>query len=121
MTQNRKLIRAEFSAKDPMKESPKPQAKTARPPRGSGKPSPPRPKRSVPPEMTHAENFYYLKQMNAKTPMVVVLEDGERLEGWIEWYDRSSIKLNRPIEPNLLIMKRCIKYMHKDEGDSDEE
>ena len=32
--------------------------------------------KSAPPETTNAENFYYLKQMNAKTPMVVILTDG---------------------------------------------
>ena len=39
------------------------------------------PSRSVrrkqsPPEQTNAEEFYYLKQMASKTPMVVVLTDG---------------------------------------------
>src|SRR6185295_7719789 len=42
----------------------------------------------APPEMTNAESFYYTKQMNAKTPMVIVMTDGEQVRGWIEWYDR---------------------------------
>lgn len=104
----------------PMTDQPRPQ-RQSRPgkPRPAGPPKGPR--RSAPPETTNAETFYYLKQMNAKTPMVVVLRDGERLHGWIEWYDRNSIKLNRPLEPNLLILKRNIKYMHKDQGDDPEE
>ena len=37
---------------------------------------PPR-KKPTPPETTNAENFYYVKQMQAHTSMVVVLQDGE--------------------------------------------
>ena len=69
--------------------------------------------KSAPPEQTHAESFYYLKRMQAKTPMVVVLEDGEVINGVIEWYDRTCLKINREDGPNLLLYKPCIKYMYK--------
>jgi host factor-I protein len=69
--------------------------------------------RPAPPESTSAENFYYLKQMNAKTPMVIVMTDGETIHGWIEWYDKACLKVNREGAPNLLIQKACIKYMYK--------
>jgi len=72
-------------------------------------------RKSTPPEQTNAEEFYYLKQMAAKTPMVVVLVDGEELRGWIEWYDKGAIKLNRSGDPNLLIPKHNIRYMFKEE------
>ena len=72
-------------------------------------------RKPVPPEQTNAENYYYLKQMAAKTPMVVVLKDGEELRGVIEWYDRNCIKVNRQGAPNLMVMKDCIKYMYKAE------
>lgn len=75
------------------------------------------PKKQVPPEQTNAENFYYIKQMTSKTPMVVILKDGERLEGVIEWYDRGSIKLNRIGAPNLLVFKSAIKYLYKAEDE----
>lgn len=72
-------------------------------------------KKTPPPEQTHAENFYYQKQMQTKTPMVVVTQDGEELHGIIEWYDRFCIKLNRNSgSPNLLVYKACIKYMFKE-------
>lgn len=71
-------------------------------------------RKQVPPEQTNAEYFYYLKQMASKTPMVVVLHDGQELQGIIEWYDRDCIKLNRIGEPNLVLMKRYIKYMYKE-------
>ncbi len=96
---NRKLIRPSLNGmKDQMN------------PRRTANPSQ---KKSVPPEQTHAENFYYTKQMQAKTPMVFVLKDGETLHGIIEWYDKCCLKINRDGEPNLLIFKPNIKYMYK--------
>ena len=75
-------------------------------------------KRPVPSESTNAESFYYVKQMQAKTPMVIVLTDGEILHGVIEWYDRTCIKVHRTGEPNLLLYKSSIKYLYKEnEGD----
>jgi host factor-I protein len=71
-------------------------------------------KKTAPPEQTHAENFYYQKQMQSKTPMVVVLQDDEEIHGVIEWYDKYCLKLNRTGEPNLLIYKPSIKYMYKE-------
>jgi sRNA-binding regulator protein Hfq len=72
-------------------------------------------RKSAPPEQTHAENFYYQKQIQAKTPMVVVLNDGEEIRGIIEWYDRNCIKINRTGgQPNLLIYKPSIKYLFKE-------
>ncbi len=72
-------------------------------------------RKSAPPEQTNAEAFYYLKQMQAKTPVVVRLMDGEELRGWIEWYDKDVIKLNRENAPNLLVTKSAIKYLYKEE------
>ncbi|MEM6792864.1 MAG: hypothetical protein AAF725_02720 [Acidobacteriota bacterium] len=72
-------------------------------------------RKQVPPEQTNAEEFYYLKQMAAKTPMVVVLNNDEELAGWIEWYDKHALKLNRQDGPNLLIPKRNIRYLYTQE------
>lgn len=69
--------------------------------------------KAAPPDQTHAENFYYVKQMQAKTPMVLVMQDGETIHGQIEWYDRSCLKINRENAPNLLVYKSGIKYMYK--------
>ncbi len=71
-------------------------------------------RKTPPPEQTHAENFYYQKQMQSKTPMVIVLQDGEEIHGIIEWYDRSCIKITRGGQSNLLIYKPSIKYMYKE-------
>jgi sRNA-binding regulator protein Hfq len=72
-------------------------------------------RRPAPAENTNAEAFYYLKQMNGQTPMVVVLNDGEELLGHIEWYDRNCLKVHRPEAPNLLVFKHQIKYLYKQE------
>jgi sRNA-binding regulator protein Hfq len=82
-----------------------------------------RARKPVPPEQTNAESFYYLKQMTNKTKMVIVLKDGEQLRGTIEWYDKKAIKVNRPADPNILLLKDNIKYMYKENEDkgSDED
>jgi len=76
----------------------------------------PQRKKPAPPEQTHAENFYYVKQMQSRTPVAVMLTDGEVLHGSVEWYDRDCIKLTRFGSPNLLIYKHSIRYLYK-EGD----
>jgi len=37
--------------------------------------------------------------------MVIVLRDGEEVHGYIEWYDKHCIKLNRSGAANLMIYK----------------
>lgn len=73
-------------------------------------------KKQAPPDTTNAENFYYVKQMQTKTPMVIVLQDGEVLNGVLEWYDKNCLKLTREDGPNLLVFKSYIKYLYKAEG-----
>jgi sRNA-binding regulator protein Hfq len=85
-------------------------------------PTGPRPERNdrnggrkpAPAEQTNAENFYYQKQMQSHTPMVIVLRDGEEIHGTIEWYDKNCIKLIRNSAPNVMVYKPAIKYMYKE-------
>lgn len=58
-----------------------------------------------------AELFYLQKQIQSQTHMVIVLEDGEQVEGCIEWYDRNSLKVRG--RHKMLIYKNAIKYMYK--------
>ena len=74
-------------------------------------------RKRVPPEQTHAESFYYKKQMDNKTRTVVKLKDGEEIRGTIEWYDKSALKVHRASEPNILLLKDNIKYMYKENED----
>ena len=103
---NRKLIRPSLTRADQAERRERPERATTVAAMG---------KKTPPPEQTHAENFYYQKQMQARTPMVVVLQDGETIHGIIEWYDKSCIKLNRNAgQPNLLVYKSSIRYMFKE-------
>jgi sRNA-binding regulator protein Hfq len=58
-----------------------------------------------------AEAFYFQKQVQTQTVMVFVLEDGEQVEGIIEWYDRDAIKIRNG--KRTLIYKSAIKYLYK--------
>jgi len=111
---NRRIFRPGFAdVKDPL------------PPRGnnhanhSAGPAPS--KKPAPPEITHAENFYWIKQMQSRTPMAVVLDDGQTVRGVVEWYDRDCIKLTRQSSPNLMIFKKHIKYVFKEGEEGGEE
>ena len=99
-TANRRLIRPPLN-----------QAKETMPPPTRKAPAS-QSKKTAPPDQTNAENYYYVKQMQSKTPMVIVLRDGETLTGVIEWYDKTCLKVNRDGAPNLLIFKPNIKYMY---------
>jgi sRNA-binding regulator protein Hfq len=63
-------------------------------------------------ESSHAEAFYFQKQIHSRTVMIFVLEDGEQIEGTIEWYDRNAIKV-RHGAVRTLIYKAGIKYLYK--------
>ena len=63
------------------------------------------------PAQRTAELFYLQKQIQSQTPMILVLEDGETIEGCIEWYDRNSIKVRG--HQKSLVYKSAIKYMYK--------
>ena len=126
---NRKLIRttlAEVKGKAREAAPPPPRERTNGSPHRGGGPGPAQRaaqqaaaaavqvrKRVPPPTETSAEIFYYKKQIDAHTLMVIVLLDGEEIEGTIEWYDRGALKVNRKDAPNLLVLKRNVKYMFK--------
>lgn len=73
-------------------------------------------RKPIPPGQTFAETYYYQKQMHNKTPMVIVLLDGEKIYGLIDWWDQGALKISRKGEPNLLIQKHAIKYIYKNES-----
>ena len=122
---NRKLIRTTLAeVKGKAREVPQPRERSngsSRAANEGGQPRAPQQhaspvqvkKRIPPPNETNAEIFYYKKQIDAHTLMVIVLLDGEEIEGTIEWYDRGALKVNRKGAPNLLVLKRNIKYIYK--------
>jgi sRNA-binding regulator protein Hfq len=115
---NRKLIRTTLAEVKEREYHHQQQARRPEPPPQAPRQqshAPAAPKKKIPPEQTNAESFYYKKQMDSHTPMVLVLQDNEHLHGTIEWYDKNSIKLHRDEGPNLLVLKHNIKYLYKDE------
>ena len=74
---------------------------------------PPLQKKTGPAEQTNAENFYYAKQVQMKTPMVVVLRDGEAVHGSMDWYDKWCIRILGEDGRKMVIYKASIKYMYK--------
>lgn len=70
-------------------------------------------RRNAPPLETNAKVYYYKKQIDSHTRMVVVLQDNEEIEGTIEWYDRGALKINRKTAPNIMLLEHNIKYMYK--------
>ncbi|MDQ4121171.1 MAG: hypothetical protein M3209_06975 [Acidobacteriota bacterium] len=126
---NRKLIRPSFSeVKNNEREIPgrKPEAHSYNKPAAHRSPAAQtsdgstalnvsKSKKAPPPVETSAEVFYYKKQIDTHTPMIIVLQDGEEIEGKIEWYDRNALKINCTRGPNLLLLKHNIKYMFKAE------
>ena len=64
-------------------------------------------------EDSHAETFYLQKQLQTQTRLVVVLADGEQIEGTLEWYDHFAIKLRGSQRRHVLIYKSGIKYLFK--------
>ncbi|HYK20081.1 MAG TPA: hypothetical protein VEV42_05060 [Pyrinomonadaceae bacterium] len=123
---NRKLIRTTLAeVKGKAREVPQPRERSNGSPRAANdggqraaqqqpQHTPVQVKKRIPPPLeTNAEIFYYKKQIDAHTLMVIVLTDGEEIEGTIEWYDRGALKVNRKGAPNLLVLKRNIKYIYK--------
>lgn len=67
-----------------------------------------------PPYKTHAENYYYVKQMNYHTPLIVELLDGEKVSCKLEWYDERCLKIKRPDGNTMIVFKAQIKFIYKD-------
>jgi host factor-I protein len=63
---------------------------------------------------TNAENYYYVKQIENRTPLVIVLKDDEEIRGTLEWYDRDCLKIKSSTGKGLVVLKHFIKYMFKE-------
>jgi host factor-I protein len=71
--------------------------------------------KTPPPEETF-EEAAYLKSLGEKQKLVSIkLQGGEVVRGWIEYYDRSMVRLTREGAPNLFIFKSEIMYIAEGE------
>ena len=62
-------------------------------------------------EQTNAEVRYLTRLVQNKVPVLVKLTNDEEIKGWIEYYDRTFIRVTRKNEPNVFIYKDQIKYI----------
>ncbi|MGZ4826325.1 MAG: Hfq-like protein [Terriglobales bacterium] len=70
--------------------------------------------KTPPPEETNEEAMYLKALGEKQRPVQVKLLDGEVVRGWIEYYDKSMIRLTREGAPNLFIFKHEIMYIAED-------
>jgi host factor-I protein len=70
--------------------------------------------RTPPPGDTGQEALYLRSLSDRQVSVQVQLRDGETIDGWIEYFDDSMIRITRDGHPNLFIYKhqiRCITEM----------
>ncbi|HUS06138.1 MAG TPA: RNA chaperone Hfq [Bryobacteraceae bacterium] len=63
------------------------------------------------PEQTLEEAKYLKRLAEASIPVRVRLTNNEEVDGVIEFYDESFIRLTRKQGPNLFVFKHDIKYL----------
>lgn len=71
----------------------------------------------VPPDVTNAEEFYYAKQIEAGSELVVVTLGGD-VRGRLTWFDDDAIALELRSGGERVIPKSDIKYLYKYEPPS---
>jgi host factor-I protein len=64
-------------------------------------------------EGTHEEVRYLKYLIDRRVPVRVRLRTGEEVEGTIEYFDHSFLRLTREGAPNLFIFKHDIKYLYE--------
>jgi host factor-I protein len=65
------------------------------------------------PEQTFEEVRYLRYLAEKRIPVRVRLTDNSELEGIVEFFDLSFIRLTRDGEPNLFVFKHDIKYLYE--------
>lgn len=65
------------------------------------------------PEQTFEEIKYLRHLVDNAIPIRIRLSDNSELDGTIEFYDESFIRITRKGEPNLFVYKHDIKYLYE--------
>ncbi len=59
----------------------------------------------------------YLKSLSERqVPVAIKLRDGEVVNGWIEYFDETMVRLTREGKPNLFIYKAQIRTVTESTG-----
>lgn len=67
--------------------------------------------KTLAPEQTFQEVRYLKRLIDSRTTVRIRLSSNEEVEGIIEFYDDTFLRLTRDGEPNLFIFKHDIKYL----------
>ncbi len=65
------------------------------------------------PEQTFEEVKFLKRLIDDRVTVRVRLSDNQEVEGIIEFYDATFIRLTRDGEPNLFLYKHDIKYLYE--------
>jgi host factor-I protein len=65
--------------------------------------------KAPPPGDTGQEALYLRSLSDRKITVQVLLRDGETVDGWIEYFDDSMVRITREGHPNLFIYKHQIR------------
>lgn len=65
------------------------------------------------PEQTFEEVKYLKRLIDDQIPVRVKLSDNQEVEGTIEFYDATFIRITRRSGPNLFLFKHDIKYLYE--------
>jgi sRNA-binding regulator protein Hfq len=63
------------------------------------------------PEQTLEENRYLRRLVDGRSRVRLRLTSDEEVEGVIEFFDESFLRLTREASPNLFIYKHDVKYL----------
>jgi host factor-I protein len=65
------------------------------------------------PEQTFAEVAYLRQLVESQVPVSIRLASNEVLQGQVEFFDDTFLRLTRTGQPNLFVFKHDIKYLYE--------
>jgi len=65
------------------------------------------------PDQTFEEVKYLRYLIDDRVPVRVRLSDNQEVDGVVEFYDATFIRITRTGEPNLFLFKHDIKYLYE--------
>lgn len=65
------------------------------------------------PDQTFEEVKYLRHLIDDRVPVRVKLSDNQEVDGFVEFYDATFIRITRKGEPNLFLFKHDIKYLYE--------
>ncbi len=65
------------------------------------------------PDQTFEEVKYLRHLIDDRVPVRVRLSDNQEVDGIVEFYDATFIRITRNGEPNLFLFKHDIKYLYE--------